>query len=59
MPEEEEYQYQDVLHCARCQGTHRRMLFRLLANAADEWCWFAMCPVKQQPILMRVVEDKK
>ena len=33
---------------------HEGLVFRDLVNPADEWKWWAMCPVTQQPILAGV-----
>lgn len=46
-----------IKNCQRCGKDHVFLLFSKLDNPADEWGWWAMCPVKNQPILMMVIHD--
>lgn len=46
-----------VNRCQRCGQDHKDLQFASLDNAIDEWQWWAMCPVKQQPILLCAVGD--
>lgn len=51
--------YQDVINCARCNGSHKELLFRPLANAARYTHW-AVCPETEQPVMgIDGVEDGK
>lgn len=43
--------------CARCGKDHKNLLFVPLTNAADEWKWWCMCPIIQEPILLALSED--
>ena len=51
--------YITVTDCQRCGKNHMGLLFKKLANPADEWSYWAMCPTTQQPVLMRVVEGQE
>lgn len=42
----------DVRGCQRCGQYHLRLAFAPLANAVDDFQWWAACPVTKQPILM-------
>ena len=44
----------DVIQCARCQKNQNHLQFEQLINHADYWAWFGVCPVKHQPIFMRI-----
>lgn len=44
----------DISNCARCGEDHEQMIFSLLANASDEWKYFGMCPVTDQPVMLRI-----
>ena len=55
---QDKYMYVDVRKCARCQENHDHVLFQILNNAADEWCWYGTCPMTNQPILMKVTDQK-
>ena len=45
-----------VKGCQRC-GTDHEIEFRHLTNPADEWNWWGVCPVTNEPVLMRFVEE--
>lgn len=45
-----------VRSCQRCGNDHVNLSFVPLDNPADEWDWWAMCPIKAQPILLKVNE---
>lgn len=42
-----------IWNCARCNKDHNDLDFVPLLNATDEWKWFAICPITEQPILLR------
>lgn len=45
----------DIISCQRCGNNHERLDFRKLDNPRDEYSFWAMCPVKNQPLTMSVV----
>lgn len=44
----------DVRLCQRCGENHDELGFDPLSNPADEYSWFAKCPITQQPILLKI-----
>lgn len=52
----------DLEKCARCGRDHPRIQFQKLLNPVRDITHWAMCPVTEEPILMRVLvvyhEDK-
>ena len=52
--------HMDVENCARCGLKHYGLLFERLENPivdfGAKWTYWAMCPIKQQPILLKVSE---
>lgn len=42
-----------VKACQRCGEEHWQLTFEPLANPADEWTYWALCPRTKQPILLR------
>jgi hypothetical protein len=47
----------DVNKCQRCGQDHAQVDFELLANPADEFTHWALCPVSQQPILLAEIDE--
>ncbi len=43
-----------VRQCQRC-GQDHEMDFAPLANPVDEYAWWGMCPVIEQPVLLAIV----
>ncbi len=43
-----------VLSCQRCNSNHE-LKFSKLDNPRDDYNYWAMCPVKNQPLTMMVV----
>lgn len=48
----------DIISCQRCGDNHNRLVFMRLDNPRDEYNFWAMCPVKNQPLTMRVVSKE-
>ena len=44
----------DVVGCARCGDTHRKLFFKPFVHRAAHYTHFAACPETGEPILMRV-----
>ena len=42
-----------ITNCARCDGTHKSVIFFKLYKPLDEYTYWAPCPVNEQPILMK------
>lgn len=47
----------DVKSCQRCGTSHEQLEFKPLHNPADDFHWWAMCPLINEPILLRVRTD--
>lgn len=47
----------DVKSCQRCGSDHPKLAFRKLANPANEWTHWALCPASQQPVLLQFTDD--
>lgn len=47
----------DVNKCQRCGKDHSQLLFYPLANPADLYKWWSICPVTQQPLMVKVTEQ--
>jgi hypothetical protein len=50
-----------VHKCARCGFTHPDLKFKKLTNPIEDcndtiWDWWTLCPVTQEPILLRIQE---
>ena len=48
----------DVKKCQRCGRDHPGLTFCALDNPVDDFCWWAMCPNKGQPILQKVIGEE-
>ena len=46
-----------VWGCQRCGRDHEDLEFEELKNPADEWKFWAMCPLTNQPVLLCIVES--
>jgi len=46
-----------VKGCARCGENHEDLMFLPLKNAANSFCFYAICPTIFQPILLSVEDD--
>lgn len=56
----------NIQHCARCEENHNQLEFSefFLHPVCDEqnnlcWKYWAMCPVQQEPILLRIFDSDK
>lgn len=47
----------NVKHCQRCGTNHNNLKFLELFNPVDDWKYWAMCPVMDQPILLKIRQD--
>lgn len=47
----------NVSRCQRCGEDHNQLIFQRLDNAIDNYNYWGTCPTKNQPILLKVVED--
>lgn len=45
------------VQCARCGQTHASLEAKPLSNPSDGFEWFAMCPVKNEPIRLAVLPE--
>lgn len=48
-----------VVNCARCGGDHAALIYKKLQQPIEDgdltlWEWWTLCPVTEEPILMRV-----
>lgn len=43
--------------CARCGGVHQDIVFKKMSRPFRSYTHFTICPVSQDPILMRSVDD--
>jgi hypothetical protein len=48
----------DVLTCARCSEDHKGLLFLQLQTPIRDLTHWSICPVTNEPILLRVEEEK-
>ena len=46
-----------VERCQRCRENHRIDMSQL-ANPADEYGWWGMCPITNQPVLMKMEDEQ-
>jgi hypothetical protein len=54
----------DLLHCARCGENHSGIIWKkfvipIVDDDETTWDWWAMCPINNDPILLRHIEEKK
>jgi len=45
-------------NCARCGGAHEQLEVKPLDNPPDRYTHFAMCPISQQPIMVKIVAEQ-
>lgn len=46
-----------IWNCIRCRENHTEVEMCELSNPSDEWTHWAMCPVKLEPVLIRVLQS--